>query len=269
MRGPVLWCAAMATAVLSSFPAAAKSLAFVVGIDRYENLSERQQLQKAVNDARAVAAAFRKLAFQVSPAGENLDRAAFATRWAAFLDEVEEGDTTAVFFSGHGVEIENKNYLILSDVPRLGPGREKALVEASVSLLSLREALEARGARVRLFILDACRDNPFRSGEKSAGGAHGLSRIEAPEGEFIMYSAAARQIALDRLSNDDDAPNSVYTRNLLPLLATPGLTLQELARTVRAKVYALAATARPPHRQVPAYYDGLTRDVCLAGGCPE
>ena len=73
-----------------------------------------------------------------------------------------------------------------------------------------------------------------------------------------MYSAGAGETALDRLSDDDPDPNSVYTRTLLPMLSTPGLDLREMAVEVRRRVNKLAQTV--PHRQTPAYYDEVLND---------
>ncbi len=70
-----------------------------------------------------------------------------------------------------------------------------------------------------LYVVDACRDNPFVSSTgRSIGGTRGLTLVEPPSGTFVMFSAGAGETALDRLSDDDPNPNSVYTRVLLPSL---------------------------------------------------
>lgn len=76
-----------------------------------------------------------------------------------------------------------------------------------------------------------------------------------------MYSAAAGQTALDRLPGEDPGQNSIYVRNLLPLMQQANLTLQDLASTLRRNVYQQAQ--RVPHQQWPAYYDGLIEKFCL------
>jgi hypothetical protein len=99
---------------------------------------------------------------------------------------------------------------------------------------------------VALFIVDACRDNPFRDGAgRSVGGARGLVRVEAAEGTFVMYSAGVGQQALDRLPGGADRnPNSVYTRTLLPILKTPGLSLRDWHGHVKAATLGREGTAR-------------------------
>ena len=105
-------------------------------------------------------------------------------------------------------------------------------------------------------IIDACRENPFEASTgRSIGGTRGLGRITAPEGTFVVFSAGAGQLALDRLSDDDADPNSVFTRVLLPKLAEPDLELRDLVGSMRREVRDLALSIG--HSQFPAYYDEL------------
>ena len=249
---------------LSIVAHAEKRVALVVGIDRYDNLGAQQQLQRAVNDARSVGSTLRVLGFQVI-AAENVRRAAFNEQWQKFLDSVQPGNTAVIYFSGHGVEIEGLNFLIPRDLPKINYGRQEQLKRESLSVSELLLDLRKRKPQVAVVILDACRDHPLIPPEyRSAGGASGLARMDAPAGTFIMYSAGAGETALDRLpGNDPDQTNSVYTRRLLPLLRKPGLALPELARQVRAEVSDLAANV--PHTQRPAYYDGMVGKFCMSG----
>jgi hypothetical protein len=113
--------------------------------------------------------------------------------------------------------------------------------------------------------LDACRDNPFEQvAGRSVGLSRGLAAAEPPEGTFIMYSAGAGESALDSLNGGDRNPNSVYTRVLLPLLTTEGVSLTEIAEQVRISVRQITSTVQ--HRQTPAYYNQVLGRVCLAGG---
>jgi hypothetical protein len=101
----------------------------------------------------------------------------------------------------------------------------------------LMQRMSLSGAGTRIFIVDACRDNPFaRSGGRGLGGTRGLTRIDAPAGTFILYSAGHQQTALDRLNDADEEPTSVYARILTKKLAEPGKQLAELAREVRSEV---------------------------------
>ena len=243
-------------------PASAeKRVALAVGIDVYDNLPAHEQLKKAVNDARAMGAALRELGFGAT-VEENVSRLAFTRAWQKFLNQLEPGDTAALFFAGHGVEIGGLNYLLPRDVPKVELREDRVLAGASIRFNDLMDDLRERKVRVALFIVDACRDNPFRDGRgRAVGGTRGLARVEPAKGSFVMYSAGAGERALDRLSDADGDPNSLYTRTLLPILTLPGLSLPEIATRVRLQVVEVARAAR--HEQTPAYYDELLGDFVL------
>lgn len=249
---------------LGASPAAhsAKRVAFVAGIDAYDNLTEQQQLKKAVNDAQAVGEALAGLGYDVQKA-DNVGRLDFLRQWQLFLNRLEPGDEAAVFFAGHGVEIDGQNFLLPRDVPRVESGEEEVLKASGLSLASLLDQVRDRHPQVGLYILDACRDNPFVDGKgRGIGGTRGLARVEPPSGTFIMFSAGAKESALDRLSDNDPNPNSVYTRTLLPRLKASG-RITDIARDVRREVRELAASVA--HVQTPAYYDEVVGDFCPAG----
>ena len=254
-----------AIAGLIAGPAQAeKRVALAIGIDVYDNLPAHEQLKKAVNDAKAMAAALRELGFEAT-VEENVARLAFTRAWQRFLNRLEPGDTAALFFAGHGVEIGGLNYLLPRDVPKVELREDRVLAEASIRFNSLMDDLRDKKVRVALFIVDACRDNPFRDGRgRSVGGTRGLARVEPAKGSFVMYSAGAGERALDRLSDADGDPNSLYTRALLPILALPGLSLPDIATRVRRQVVEVARTVR--HEQTPAYYDELLGDFVLKAG---
>lgn len=241
----------------------AKRVALVVGIDAYDNLTPDQQLKKAVNDARSLGETLQGLGYEVI-AAENADRRGFNETWQTFLSSVEPGDEVAFFYAGHGVEIGGQNYLLPRDVPKPRSGEASLVKNESLGVTQLMVDLQEKSPRVSIIVLDACRDNPFAAdGTRSIGGTRGLARVEAPEGTFVMYSAGAGQSALDRLSDRDANPNSVFTRSLMPLIKTKGLGLQEVALRVREQVVELANSAG--FKQTPAYYDQVIGRFCPAG----
>ena len=250
-------------AIGQSVPAAAKKMAFVIGIDRYDNLGASRQLKKAVNDARAVSAALRDLGYKTTVL-ENAGRLQLLQRWQTFLNSVEPGDIAVFYFSGHGVQIDGANYMLPSDVPRAEDGDQLVLQASSLSLNAFLDQMKVRQPRVSLNIIDACRDNPFHDSRgRTMGTSRGLARIDPATGTFVMFSAGTGQVALDALTSDDTDPNSVYTRSLLKYLKKPGLSLADIARDVRLDVVDLTKTV--DHDQVPAYYDELVGRFCLAG----
>ena len=245
--------------------AAGKRLAFVVGIDAYDNLGPLRQLTRSVNDARAISDALGKFGYQGTPKF-NLKRSEFNDAWQTFLDSIVQGDTVAVFFSGHGVEVEGQNYILPRDVPFVKFGRQEQLKSESISISGLLLDLRGRDPQVILMILDACRDNPFIPAEfrkNLPGGSGGLAGMEAAMGEFIMYSAAAGQTANEQLYADDPVQNSVYVRNLLPLMRQANLPIHVLARRLRDQVYDLSS--KFSRYQFPTYYDGIRGEFCLDG----
>jgi hypothetical protein len=260
----------LAITMLCAAPASAeKRVAIAIGIDAYDNLKAEQQLRKAVNDSRSAAGAFASVGIEVIRA-ENVRRLEFNRAWQRFLNRIDPGDTVAVYFAGHGVEIAGSNFLLARDVPQVASGEDDLLKGEAIGLSRLLDDLRGRRPKVSVLILDACRDNPFpQAGGRSVGGSRGLTRVDAPEGTFVMFSAGTGEAALDRLSDADGDSNSVYTRRLLPLITQPGLSLPDLAQEVRRQVRELAATVK--HRQTPAYYDEVVGRFCLAncGGGSE
>lgn len=243
---------------------AEKRHAFVVGINVYDKLPAHHQLKKAVGDARAMGETLTSLGFAVTPL-YDVKRGELVERWSQFLEQVSPGDTVAVVFSGHGIELEGANYLLPRDVPRVRTGRESQLRNESLSFGQMMTDLRERRPAFAFVVLDACRDNPFEEGGKTVGGKRGLGQVEPLEGTFVMFSAGAGQTALDRLGDSDTAATSIFTRTLVPLMRKPGLSLLEMADQVGEQVRDLASTIG--HRQTPAFYSRVIggRRVCLAG----
>ncbi len=245
---------------LVPFAALAQSRhALVIGNDAY---AEVPRLQKAVNDAVAISGALEAQGFTVATL-TDAPRRAMNRAISNFTQGLRPGDTALVFYAGHGVEIDGENYLLPVDIEAPGSGDGDFVKAESIALSRLLDRIRATGARTTLAIIDACRENPFaQSGGRGIGTARGLGRVIAPEGTFVIFSAGAGQLALDRLSDEDANRNSVFTRSLLPRLAEPDLELREMVGEVRQDVRDLAASVG--HQQFPAYYDELLGDFYLA-----
>lgn len=244
---------------------AERRVALVIGIDHYQ---EVPNLEKAVGDARAMAAKLTDLGFEVTQVLDP-DRRALNRAIADFGASLGEGDTAFVHYSGHGVEIDRENYLLPADIPAPASGRRDFVKAEAISMSALIDRIAGSGADTRVFVVDACRDNPFaQAGVRSVGNTRGLARVDATEGTFILYSAGYGQLALDRLGPDDNEATSVYTRTLLKHLGTPGRAIDDVAQDVRREVEELAR--RIGHNQRPAYYDELsTRLVLVPKTAPE
>lgn len=248
--------------VASAAPAQAeKRIALVIGNNDYRNVPK---LQKAVNDARTMGDTLKQLGFNVMLA-ENLNRQAFSETLLAFDRTVEPGDTAFFFYAGHGFEIAGQNFLLPTDVPAATEGQEELVRDASVLADRIIERLQNKKARTSILVFDACRNNPFeRAGTRAVAGGGGLAPMtQLPEGVFSVFSAGPRQTALDRLSNDDANPNSMFTRTFAGELLQPGENLVQVAQRTRRLVSEMAETVK--HKQIPVYFDQMVDDVFLNG----
>jgi hypothetical protein len=240
---------------------AEKRVALVIGNNDYRNVPK---LQKAVNDARTMGDTLKQLGFTVMVA-ENQTRQAFSETLLAFDKAVGPGDTAFFFYAGHGFEIAGQNFLLPTDVPAASEGQEELVRDASVLADRIIERLQNKKVRTAILVFDACRNNPFeRAGTRAVAGGGGLAPMtQLPEGVFSIFSAGPRQTALDRLSNNDDNPNSVFTRTFAKELLEPGINLVQVAQHTRRIVSEMAETVR--HKQIPVYFDQMVDDVFLNG----
>ena len=150
-------------------------------------------------------------------------------------------------------------------MPAATEGQEELVRDASILADRIVERLQNKKARTSILVFDACRNNPFeRKGTRAVAGGGGLApMVQLPEGVFSVFSAGPRQTALDRLSNDDANPNSVFTRTFAKELLQPGENLVQVAQRTRRLVSEMADTVK--HRQVPVYFDQMVDDVFLSG----
>ena len=262
LRAALAWSFLASPLLALAQPAhAEKRVALVIGNNEYKNVPK---LQKAVNDARTMGDTLKQLGFSVMVA-ENQTRQAFSQTLLAFDNVVEPGDTAFFFYAGHGFEIAGQNFLLPTDVPAATEGQEELVRDASILADRIIERLQNKKARTSILVFDACRNNPFeRSGTRAVAGGGGLAPMtQLPEGVFSIFSAGPRQTALDRLSNDDDNPNSVFTRTFVKELAQPGVNLVQVAQHTRRVVAEMAETVS--HKQIPVYFDQMVDDVFLNG----
>lgn len=266
MWRPIASLAFLAVLCATIFPALAENrLALVIGNDRYEHI---EPLRKAVADAKGYAAVLREKDYRVSE-GYDLKTLDIDAAVAAFIDSIQPGDTAVFVYSGHGWSDGAQNYIVGVDAP--ASASAEFLAKISVPIKNDRtgvlDDMERKGAGLKVAIVDACRENPFAPppGTKGFAFKRGFAPMAAPPvGTFVVFSAGAGQSALDKLSEADIDPNSVFTRVFLPLLRAD-MTLQEAIKASQAQVVTLARSAGS--EQKPAYYDEVIGPACLSTVC--
>lgn len=228
----------------------------MIGNARYRHT---RVLPNAAGDAQAVARALAGLGFEVGAPVLDADRAGLMRALVDFRDKADRAEIAIVFYAGHGLQMPKdnaaENYLVPVDA-RLADSRD-----AEIETVSLTEILrQMGGARNRIVVLDACRDNPLASSMRMAGGGvqrsveRGLARPgPVAQGTLIAFSTDAGATAAD-----GDGPNSPFTTALLKHIGQRrdfGLIM----RTVRADV-----AAATQNRQLPLVTDSLVGDIVLA-----
>ena len=230
--------------VLATPASAGQRVALVIGNASY---AHAPSLENPLNDATDIGASLERLGFAVTIL-ENAGKSAFERGLQTFARAAETSDIAVVFYAGHGIEIDQRNFLIPSDA-RLASDRDVEFEAVPLDLVS-RAVEPAR--ELRLIILDACRDNPFAAAMKRSGATRsigrGLARVE-PAGEtLVAYAAKGGSVAAD-----GEGRNSPFTTALLAHLEESGLEVGLMFRKVRDSV--LSTTGG---RQEPFVYGSLS-----------
>lgn len=219
--------------------------ALVIGNDHYAHVSK---LNNAVADAEAMAKSLEAVGYRVTK-HVNLDERRFKQVLRDFRQNVQGGDEVLFFFAGHGVQLGNANYLLPVDIR--GDGEDQVKDE-SILLQKVLDEFDEKKAKFTLAVIDACRDNPFKTKGRAIGG-RGLAPTSAATGQMVMFSAGAGQQALDRLGDQDKERNGLFTRIFVKEMQKPGLSVDRVLRNVRNEVVRLAKSVG--HEQTPALYD--------------
>ncbi len=234
-------------------------MALVIGNGAYAHV---KALPNPPNDAGAVAKSLRDIGFTVSE-GVDLDRAAMQKMTRDFLREAARAQVVVVYYAGHGVQVDGRNYLIPVDV-ELKPGAR--MTDAMIDMDTIMAGLDDQ-VRTNILIFDACRNNPMAQQVASAGTNRAIeaaSGLAAPTslgagatlgaGTLIAFATAPGQVALD-----GEGANSPFSAALSRHLGTPGLEVQQMLTRVRAEV-----VSTTKNKQVPWSNSSLLGEVYLA-----
>ncbi|GLR86200.1 caspase family protein [Bradyrhizobium iriomotense] len=226
-------------------------LALVIGQSAYRAVPE---LPNAANDAKGMTELLGNAGFSVTTA-PNLAQNEMRQAISDFAGKVSASgaDTVAlVFYAGHGLQIDGENYLVPVD---LDPKREADIPLQGVRLNDLLNTLGALPTRARIFMLDACRNNPFPA---LSGAGHGLAIVDTKAGapgSFISYSTSPGAEA-----EDGSGIDSPYTTAALTIAKQPNLAIEEVFKRIR-----VAVAQSTDGRQIPWESSSLTADFKFFG----
>jgi uncharacterized caspase-like protein len=208
-----------------------KRVAFVVGNGAYKNVA---QLPNPPIDAKAMAATLRNVGFEVVE-GTNLTRDTMTEKLLDFGKKAQGADIAVFFYAGHGIAISGTNYLLPVDADIKSEMDVKLGAAINIDL-TLDQTMS--DAKVKLVLLDACRDNPFaakiksNSSTRSVAVQSGLAEMKSGEGTLIAFATGPGQTALD----GQEGTNSPFTRALIAHITQPGVEIQQAMTEVRAQV---------------------------------
>jgi hypothetical protein len=225
-----------------------KRVALVIGNSAYENVTA---LPNPANDAREIGKFLNSAGFEVILA-TDLDHDEMVQVLQDFSGKIaERGPNTVafVYYAGHGLQIAGDNYLVPVDAKIAS---ETDVPNAAVRLVDVMATLQAVPSRMRLVVLDSCRNNPF-SQLKDTG--RGLAIVDAPNGSIVAYSTAPGTEAFD-----GEGKNSPYTTAFLRLAREPNVPIEQFFKKVR-----VAVNDTTEGKQTPWESSSLTGDFYFFG----
>lgn len=168
----------------------------------------------------------------------------------AKVEKAGKDAVVAVYYAGHGVQVNGANYLIPVDAEI---DSESGVASDSIRADDIMQGVAQTGNRLNIVILDACRNNPFR-GFRAV--SRGLAQIEAPTGTMVAFSTAPGRVAHD----GPKGGNSPYTAALARTMTEPGLRIEDVFKRVRQIV-----SGQTKGEQVPWESSSLVGDFYPAG----
>ena len=227
---------------------AEKRVALVIGISNYQRVP---RLSNPTRDADAMGALFKQAGFDVVDEERDLGISDLRRVIREFADKSRDADIAVVYYAGHGIEVDGTNYLVPADAKLAS---DFDVEDETVSLDRLLRSLDAV-RRLRLVILDACRENPFSNNMKrnvaSRSIGRGLARIEpTTSNTLVAFATKAGAVA-----DDGNGENSQYAAALVKYLAEPGVDLRLAFGRVRDEVL-----RKTGNRQEPFVYGSLGGD---------
>lgn len=228
-----------------TFAASGRRVALVVGNSAYRYMPS---LHNPKNDAIDVESSLKSLGFETVVA-TDLDRAGMNAAMERFSRMLPGSNVAIVYYSGHGMQFEGKNYLLPID----------AVLESTADinryrLLPLDDLIELLRltSGLQLIVLDACRNNAVErdfknkiaslpNGNRDAASTRGFARIDARNGLIITYATAPGGVAAD-----GSGRNSPFTQAFLKGILVPDIDVRQMLFRVQSDVYASSGSKQLP-----------------------
>jgi hypothetical protein len=229
-------------------PPADQRVALVIGNSNYQSAPK---LANPGNDAQSMSQLLNSAGFEVTQATDltRKDMVRVVQDFTAKVAERGPGTVAMVYYAGHGVQIEGENYLLPVDA-KISSSYD--LDGNSLRLVDLMGTLDSISSRMRIVVLDACRNNPF---PEINDAGRGLAIVDAPNGSIVGYSTAPGMEAAD-----GDGNHSPYTSAFLNIAREPNLPIEQLFKRVRLEVNNVTKG-----RQTPWESSSLTSDFYFFG----
>src|SRR4249919_1975481 len=229
-------------------PPADQRVALVIGNSNYQTAPK---LANPGNDAQSMSQLLNSAGFEVTQATDltRKDMVRVVQDFTAKVAERGPGTVAMIYYAGHGVQVEGENYLLPVDA-KISTSYD--LDGDSLRLVDLMGTLDSISSRMRIVVLDACRNNPF---PEANDNGRGLAIVDAPNGSIVGYSTAPGMEAAD-----GDGNHSPYTSAFLNIAREPNLPIEQLFKRVRLEV-----NNATKGRQTPWESSSLTSDFYFFG----
>ncbi len=236
--------------------------ALVIGVSDYKHLPKLPVSKLDSNRFRARVESFNFIVTQASAT----DRSSLIKAVQSFADTLNGGDIALVYYSGHGFQRSEFNYLVPSDAPACSGN----VVLEDIPVTYISEQLEKRGVAAYLLVLDACRNTPQDCRPVVAGRLRGVQPVApvppaglaapaAPLDHEVIYAswmiALAASPGRPAWSGSDGSNGSIYSRHLTELFGTRGWDLTKTFDGVRRKVREDSGGQQIPSEQRVMYGD--------------
>jgi TPR repeat protein len=209
----------------SSQSVLSKKFALVIGVKAYKYVPH---LQNSLNDAHDISSILKEKGFRVIELYDPRTKREMQESIKEYFNLIQDQKEAAglVFYSGHGMQVDGINYLIPSFA---NPQIKADLDDQCVKMDYVMEAIAQAGNPLNIFIIDACRNNPFPGFSRST--EKGLGVVDTPNGSYIVFATKPGAVA-----SDGTGRNGLFTSKLLKYIDTPGLNIEQVFKRVASDV---------------------------------